>query len=62
MAEAWQRDDLRPPFRDSRGVCGMARLGVGISSQPLCFSLPHESNPLQIAFSFSGVHVAFLSI
>lgn len=61
MAEAWQRDEFRPKFGDSRGVCGVVRSGVGISSLPLALSSSQQPNPLQITFTFSGVHVAFLS-
>lgn len=48
MVEAWQRDDLRPKFGDSRGVCGVVRSAVGISSLPLGWSSSQEPNPLQI--------------
>lgn len=53
MAEAWQCADLRPQFGDSRGVCGVVRMGVGIFCLPLCFNLSHKSYTLEITFSFS---------
>lgn len=52
MTESWQLVDLTPQFAGSRGVCGVVRMGVGLS---------HKSNTLQITFSFSGVNVKFLS-